>query len=127
MKAYLVHAGLEPLEFTNLFPQWEVREDVRKINEAEGRERDEITSVEDLLSKLLKTKYTWEELQERPLPEGVDPLKMEQFLQDDEFEVRGRERQEHVCELFISGGHVHEPGGICCSSYLETGKHKKGG
>ncbi|ELU02277.1 hypothetical protein CAPTEDRAFT_139004, partial [Capitella teleta] len=86
VKAYLVHAGLEPLEFTNLFPQWEVREDVRKINEAEGRERDEITSVEDLLSKLLKTKYTWEELQERPLPEGVDPLKMEQFLQDDEFE-----------------------------------------
>lgn len=30
--AHLVWAGLEPLEFRNLFPMWEVREDVRELN-----------------------------------------------------------------------------------------------
>lgn len=30
--AHLVWAGLEPLEFTNLFPMWEVREDVKELN-----------------------------------------------------------------------------------------------
>jgi supervillin len=78
---------VEPLEFTNLFPRWEIRKDVRVINRSEGRELNEMTSVEELLTKLLKTKYTWEELQERPLPEGVDPLKLELYLEDEEFEV----------------------------------------
>lgn len=35
-KAYLVYAGLEPLTFTNLFPFWEVREDVMKLNKEVG-------------------------------------------------------------------------------------------
>ena len=43
--------------------------------------------IDDLLNKLSKTRYTWQELQERPLPEGVDPLKMEAYLHDSEFEV----------------------------------------
>lgn len=30
--AYLVWAGFEPKEFTNLFPTWENREDVRELN-----------------------------------------------------------------------------------------------
>lgn len=53
----------------------------------EGRSPDERISVIDLLSKLMKSRYTWEELQERPLPEGVDPLKLEQYLEEEEFEV----------------------------------------
>lgn len=32
-KAYLIHAGLEPLTFTNMFPSWEHREDVAEITE----------------------------------------------------------------------------------------------
>lgn len=32
-KAYLIHAGLEPLTFTNMFPCWEHREDIAEITE----------------------------------------------------------------------------------------------
>lgn len=32
-KSYLIHAGLEPLTFTNMFPSWEHREDVAEISE----------------------------------------------------------------------------------------------
>lgn len=32
-KSYLIHAGLEPLTFTNMFPSWEHREDVAEITE----------------------------------------------------------------------------------------------
>ena len=46
-----------------------------------------MVAIDDLLNKLSKTRYTWQELQERPLPEGVDPLKMEAYLHDSEFEV----------------------------------------
>ena len=33
LKSYLIHAGLEPLTFTNMFPCWEHREDVAEITE----------------------------------------------------------------------------------------------
>lgn len=33
LKSYLIHAGLEPLTFTNMFPSWEHREDVAEITE----------------------------------------------------------------------------------------------
>lgn len=32
-KSYLLHAGLEPLTFTNMFPSWEHREDIAQITE----------------------------------------------------------------------------------------------
>lgn len=32
-KSYLIHAGLEPLTFTNMFPSWEHREDIAEITE----------------------------------------------------------------------------------------------
>uniref|UniRef100_A0A2K6UQ02 Supervillin n=1 Tax=Saimiri boliviensis boliviensis TaxID=39432 RepID=A0A2K6UQ02_SAIBB len=32
-KSYLIHAGLEPLTFTNMFPCWEHREDIAEITE----------------------------------------------------------------------------------------------
>ena len=54
----------------------------------EGRKQDEMVVIEDLLAKLTCTKYPWAELQERPLPEGVDPLKLEFYLVEDEFEVK---------------------------------------
>jgi len=54
----------------------------------EGRKKDEMVVIEDLLAKLTCTKYPWVELQERPLPEGVDPLKLEFYLVDNEFEVK---------------------------------------
>lgn len=43
--------------------------------------------MEDVLAKLCKTIYPLADLLARPLPEGVDPLKLEIYLTDEEFEV----------------------------------------
>ena len=34
-----------------------------------------------------RTQFTLKELQKRPLPEGVDPSKLETYISDNEFEV----------------------------------------
>ena len=39
-KSYLIHAGLEPLTFTNMFPCWEHREDVAEITERVSPDHD---------------------------------------------------------------------------------------
>ncbi|XP_041099905.1 supervillin-like [Polyodon spathula] len=85
-KSYLIHAGLEPLTFTNMFPSWEHREDVAEITEREAELCSQIILVEDVLARLCKTVYPLDELLARPLPEGVDPLKLELYLSDDDFE-----------------------------------------
>lgn len=43
--------------------------------------------MEDVLAKLCKTIYPLADLLARPLPEGVDPLKLEIYLTDEDFEV----------------------------------------
>ncbi|XP_058875616.1 supervillin-like isoform X2 [Acipenser ruthenus] len=85
-KSYLIHAGLEPLTFTNMFPSWEHREDIAEITEREAELCSQIILVEDVLARLCKTHYPLDELLARPLPEGVDPLKLELYLSDDDFE-----------------------------------------
>uniref|UniRef100_A0A8C5VZS3 Supervillin n=1 Tax=Microcebus murinus TaxID=30608 RepID=A0A8C5VZS3_MICMU len=85
-KSYLIHAGLEPLTFTNMFPSWEHREDIAEITEMDTEVSNQITLVEDVLAKLCKTTYPLADLLARPLPEGVDPLKLEIYLTDDDFE-----------------------------------------
>ncbi|PNJ17809.1 SVIL isoform 4 [Pongo abelii] len=85
-KSYLIHAGLEPLTFTNMFPSWEHREDVAEITEMDTEVSNQITLVEDVLAKLCKTIYPLADLLARPLPEGVDPLKLEIYLTDEDFE-----------------------------------------
>ncbi|XP_070569856.1 supervillin-like isoform X3 [Ptychodera flava] len=87
LTAYIINAGLEPKTFTNLFPYWHCREDVEEINKKEGKSSDEIILVKDVLAQLTKSRYTLEELKERPLPEGVDPSKLEAYLSDEEFET----------------------------------------
>ena len=37
---------------------------------------------------------------ERPLPEGVDPTRIEQYLHDDEFTVRPKAIMHHRCGLY---------------------------
>ncbi|XP_037366399.1 supervillin isoform X2 [Talpa occidentalis] len=85
-KSYLIHAGLEPLTFTNMFPSWEYREDIAEITEMDTEVSSQITLVEDVLAKLCKTIYPLADLLARPLPEGVDPLKLEIYLTDEDFE-----------------------------------------
>uniref|UniRef100_A0A8D0GBU9 Supervillin n=1 Tax=Sphenodon punctatus TaxID=8508 RepID=A0A8D0GBU9_SPHPU len=86
-KSYLIHAGLEPLTFTNMFPSWEHREDIAEITEMDAEVSNQIILVEDVLAKLCKTVYPLADLLARPLPEGVDPLKLEIYLSDADFEI----------------------------------------
>jgi supervillin len=98
--AYLVYAGLEPLVFTNIFPFWKVYETVERLSLADGKQAakngDCLELVTEALCKLnQQTVYSWEELQRRPLPDGVDALRLEIYLADDEFEeVVGMTREE---------------------------------
>ncbi|XP_039874703.1 supervillin a isoform X15 [Simochromis diagramma] len=88
-KAYLIHAGLEPLTFTNMFPSWEHREDIAEITEREAEIYHQIILVEDVLAQLCKTTYPLADLLARPLPEGVDPLRLEVYLSDEDFQGVG--------------------------------------
>ncbi|KAI3355058.1 hypothetical protein L3Q82_017934, partial [Scortum barcoo] len=97
-KAYLIHAGLEPLTFTNMFPSWEHREDIAEITEREAEVCNQIILVEDVLARLCKTTYPLAELLARPLPEGVDPLRLEVYLSDEDFEkALEMTREEYAC------------------------------
>lgn len=49
---------------------------------------NQIILVEDVLARLCKTTYPLADLLARPLPEGVDPLRLEVYLTDEDFEVR---------------------------------------
>uniref|UniRef100_A0A8D3CFX3 HP domain-containing protein n=1 Tax=Scophthalmus maximus TaxID=52904 RepID=A0A8D3CFX3_SCOMX len=85
-KSYLIHAGLEPLTFTNMFPSWEHREDVAEITEGEAEVCNQIILVEDVLARLSQNTFPLAQLRARPLPEGVDPLRLELYLSDRDFE-----------------------------------------
>ncbi|XP_051523403.1 supervillin-like isoform X2 [Myxocyprinus asiaticus] len=82
-QAYLILAGAEPLTFTNIFPYWEKDPNI-KI-QLEGP-HNKVILVNDALSKLSRQQYTPEELTSKPLPEGVDPLHLEYYLSDKDFQ-----------------------------------------
>ncbi|KAL2085821.1 hypothetical protein ACEWY4_019141 [Coilia grayii] len=88
-RSYLIHAGLEPLTFTNMFPCWEHRPDIAHITEKEAEVCNEIILVEDVLARLCKATYPLSDLLARPLPAGVDPLRLEIYLSDEDFEGVG--------------------------------------
>lgn len=83
--AYLVWAGLEPLEFKNLFPHWVDRNDVMELNMKAGKKESKIL-VEKELALLLRRTYSLSELMQRPLPDGVDPTQLEIYLSPDDFQ-----------------------------------------
>uniref|UniRef100_A0A671QL17 Supervillin-like n=1 Tax=Sinocyclocheilus anshuiensis TaxID=1608454 RepID=A0A671QL17_9TELE len=94
-KSYLIHAGLEPLTFTNMFPSWEHREDIAEITEREAEVCNQIILVEDVLARLCQSTYPLATLKTRPFPHGVDPLRLEMYLTDEDFErVLDMKREE---------------------------------
>uniref|UniRef100_A0A8C3YIK6 Supervillin n=1 Tax=Catagonus wagneri TaxID=51154 RepID=A0A8C3YIK6_9CETA len=140
-KSYLIHAGLEPLTFTNMFPSWEHREDIAEITEMDTEVSNQITLVEDVLAKLCKTVYPLADLLARPLPEGVDPLKLEIYLTDEDFEVSAPAGAGGMAAAPRRAGHWltrplgvssravcigHDAGGIRCAAHLEAGEPEEG-
>lgn len=82
--AYLIMDGLEPLTFTNIFSHWEKRPQSHSQGET-GRVK--LTLVQDALAQLTKTQYPLEDLLRTPLPQGVDPLHLEVYLSDKDFQT----------------------------------------
>jgi len=80
----VVIAGLEPLEFSNLFIHWTPREDIVQLQEKEGRwTKGEHYSVSSILKQLCRTRYSLEEIKAQP--DGVDPLRLEVYLNEEDF------------------------------------------
>ena len=52
-----------------------------------GKREGQEDLMRDVLRGLLRTQYSYEELTDENLPEGVDPRKIEAYLSDEEFEV----------------------------------------
>ena len=89
-KVHVVVAGYEHMKFRNHFPYWTHRTSVATCN----NDHVIIHSPHDLdaadeLKKLSRDQYSLEELQKKPLPEGVDPKKLESYLSNEEFNVSG--------------------------------------
>lgn len=80
--AYLVQAGYEPLTFTNIFPYWVKDSSVTSKSESA---KNKVMLVKEALSKLSRQQYSIEELTRKPPPEGVDPLRLEDYLSDQDF------------------------------------------
>jgi hypothetical protein len=45
------------------------------------------SDLETCHADLSRTEYSWAELQQRPLPPGVDPARIEAYLSTQEFQV----------------------------------------
>nr|XP_050855846.1 supervillin isoform X1 [Vespula vulgaris] len=92
---YLVWAGLEPLQFINLFPTWTYRDDIAELNMQEGRNPGEMLKVESELARLTQSTYPPAQLLQRPLPVGVDPTRLELYLSQQHFqELLGMSKEE---------------------------------
>ena len=106
---HCVYAGLEPLAFTNHFPHWEVYEEATNANTEENRP-SRLEDMQSCFTQLSKSVYTFEELQQRPLPDGVNPNKLETYLSDEQFMVRLQFHcylRRHSCSNYAVGYIVH--------------------
>ncbi|KAK3915554.1 Supervillin [Frankliniella fusca] len=96
-QASLVWAGLEPLEFTNLFLEWTDRDDIAEINMQDGHKAGELLYVEEELARLTQSTYPAAQLLQRPLPDGVDPTRLELYLAPQHFqELLGMSKEEFL-------------------------------
>lgn len=65
---------------------------------------NQIILVEDVLARLCQNTFPLAQLQARPLPEGVDPLRLEIYLSDQDFEVSkptNTAAQNHIFKKYL--------------------------
>jgi supervillin len=53
----------------------------------DGKKANQKDDIEILLSQLNRNRYPLSVLKQKPLPDGINPLKLECYLSDEEFEV----------------------------------------
>lgn len=81
-KAYLISEGTEPLTFTNIFPCWE-----RRTSPQGDAGQAKLVLVQDALAQLQEGQHPATEPLKSPLPDGVDPQRLEVFLSDQDFQA----------------------------------------
>ncbi|XP_060758018.1 supervillin isoform X2 [Neoarius graeffei] len=88
--AYFLEEGAEPLTFTNVFPFWE-----RRVTQAPSVQK-KLMLVQDMLAVLNGRQFSAQDLLKRPLPVGVNPLHLETYLSDHDFQVvLGMKRKDY--------------------------------
>nr|XP_014274244.1 supervillin-like isoform X2 [Halyomorpha halys] len=92
-----VVAGLEPPAFTSLFPTWSVNEEARAASLEDGWCDGEMRNTQEELAALMRESYPLQTLTSNPLPAGVDPTRLELYLDSTDFkEVFGMEKEEFL-------------------------------
>ncbi|CAG0916087.1 unnamed protein product [Notodromas monacha] len=90
----VVTAGVEPREFIEMFPEWNVDEEVKISSLGAGHVEGEMLNPESILLSR-KEFYLTEELRTHPLPPGVNPKLIEQYLSPDDFQnLFGMEKED---------------------------------
>eukprot|EP01092_Planopodium_desertum_P007657 TRINITY_DN3155_c0_g2_i1.p1 TRINITY_DN3155_c0_g2~~TRINITY_DN3155_c0_g2_i1.p1 ORF type:complete len:247 (-),score=17.07 TRINITY_DN3155_c0_g2_i1:73-714(-) len=72
----------EPAEFTSFFPAWSNS----LFPESKKHLVPEFITLEEALKVYSRKEFSYDELLADPLPEGVNPTKLETYLSDEEFE-----------------------------------------
>jgi hypothetical protein len=86
----MVNENQEPIEFTCNFFAW------RSLKKRKFTTFDQLSIGEEIYEKLSKKFYNIKELDRKNLPEGVDASKLEDYLEDEEFEkVFGMKREQY--------------------------------
>ncbi|XP_062874899.1 supervillin isoform X2 [Trichomycterus rosablanca] len=78
--AYLIEEGAEPLTFTNVFPSWDKPATQISVQK-------KLTLVQDALAVLSRTQFSVQDLLKSPLPDGVNPLHLETYLSNHDFQM----------------------------------------
>ena len=88
-------------------------------------------SIIDILAQLSRNRYPVSVLRERPLPDGVNPLCLTDYLCDEEFEVIINAEIKVIIILnniffeYMKGNFALFQRAVCNASVMETNKFKE--
>lgn len=92
---YVTEQYREPADFVAQFHSWSNA----RYPAAKKKETASKAPVYEVLQRFTTVTYSLAQLQEDPLPDGVDPTRLEQYLSNDEFEkVFGMSRKDYLME-----------------------------